>query len=552
MAGGYRLPACLRRDPTFRGAAMTTRFIYGQIARCGLIVPDPGMDLVGTLVMRLDGLSDRPRDEVEAFLADALVRGLVRPDGDGIRTSHEPPPRPEAVELPADWDDTTRESWERRLRRARERAKRHGTRVDVPALLASYITGREGRPARAAVTSAASSPAAAATATSSSASSTAAARPAATEERPEGMSARVSAGASGHASGADTDPRPVRTPAPVRSASGADMPGAAPSSLLSFFSSQAEVVEISGEKREERGEETSTVTAREGGQVPDRRADTPPDAPGGHPADTPGDRREAADPLVASLGDRELAARVVEMFKRDSGRRLGWDFTDAQRGALVGALRRRELELADVRVLCAAAREEGGIATLFPWERAQDVRDKGRAPEAFLTARGCEPLLAAIDNAHVWDRRRRGVVERAPPGAPAGGAPAAATPPPDAARTPAAAFLEAAGVGVAKPQPHERSDLVDALDVALSRRDVTPAEAVAMGRLAKSGLWPQASIRALVGALPAGPNGERTPPVLDEWLARTRRTMAEARGRAGPGVASAQMPLPTTTRARSG
>lgn len=70
-------PAALRRDTRFQACSPGAKWVYGHLCDRAEVVAEPGMDVLGTVVLIVDGLGDTPRGVLAPILEELAGRGLV-------------------------------------------------------------------------------------------------------------------------------------------------------------------------------------------------------------------------------------------------------------------------------------------------------------------------------------------------------------------------------------------------------------------------------------------------------------------------------------------
>jgi len=70
-------PATLRRDTRFQAATPGEKWVYGHLCDRDEVVAEPGLDVLGTVVLIVEGLGDTPRGVLAPLLEGLAGRGLV-------------------------------------------------------------------------------------------------------------------------------------------------------------------------------------------------------------------------------------------------------------------------------------------------------------------------------------------------------------------------------------------------------------------------------------------------------------------------------------------
>lgn len=70
-------PAALRRDTRFGACSPGAKWVYGHLCDRAEVVAEPGKDVLGTVVLIVDGLGDTPREVLAPILDELVARGLV-------------------------------------------------------------------------------------------------------------------------------------------------------------------------------------------------------------------------------------------------------------------------------------------------------------------------------------------------------------------------------------------------------------------------------------------------------------------------------------------
>lgn len=77
-------PAALRRDTRFQACSPGAKWVFGHLCDRSEVLAEPGLDVLGTVVLIVEGLGDTPREVLAPLLDELVGRGLATLEGDRL------------------------------------------------------------------------------------------------------------------------------------------------------------------------------------------------------------------------------------------------------------------------------------------------------------------------------------------------------------------------------------------------------------------------------------------------------------------------------------